>query len=65
MDNFEIANNMLEKWLSEWIVEEKPTYTHCKECGRELSTWEKEHHQEVCCCCSDAILYGGPLGVDY
>ena len=67
MDSFDIANtnSMLENWLLDWAVEKKPVYTHCKECGRELSTWEKEQHMEVCGSCSSAIVYGGPLGVDY
>ena len=64
--NFEQANAMLENWLfNKWLTEQYPVYTHCKECGKELSTWEKENHWDTCKSCSDSITYGGSLGVDY
>ncbi len=63
--NFNIANSMLEEWLANWATEERPIYTHCKECGKELSTWEKENHWSTCKSCADSISYGGSLGVDY
>ena len=43
----------------------KTVCTHCKECGKELSTWEKENHWDTCKSCTDSITYGGSLGVDY
>ena len=61
----DITNGMLEGWLLKWATEERPVYTHCKECGKELSTWERENHLSTCKSCSDSITYGGGLGVDY
>lgn len=60
--DFDIVNSILEGWLLNWATEERPVYTHCKECGKELSTWEKENHWDTCKSCSDRITYGGSLG---
>lgn len=61
-DAFNIANAMLEKWASEWMTEKLKTYTHCKECGKKLSNWERENHLSICKSCADEINYGGSLG---
>lgn len=58
-------NKVLIGWVLDWVTEEKPVYTHCAECGCELSAYEKEHHDSICQHCADIINYGGGLGVNY